>query len=106
MLAVVNPIEEPLNPSLPYCRDVRGVSGEVESCTSDRSSSALIILYRSVGKLCVNTLPWIVSISRALSTLRGLRGAPEVPHYAERRSLSDSTCWNLVAKTQQWAQMG
>jgi len=62
-LAVVNPIEEPLNPSLPYCRDVRGVSGEVESCTSDRSSSALIILYRSMGKLSVNTLPWIVSIS-------------------------------------------
>ena len=34
------------------------------------------------------------SVLRALSSLRGLRGAPEVPHYAERRSLSDSKCWN------------
>ena len=25
---------------------------------------------------------------------------------SERRSLSDSTCWNLVAKTQRWEQMG
>ena len=30
------------------------------------------------------------SVLRALSTLRGLRGAPKFPHYAERRSLSDS----------------
>jgi len=28
------------------------------------------------------------------------------PHYAERRSLSDSKCWNLVAKTQRWVKMG
>ena len=32
------------------------------------------------------------SVLRALSTLRGLRGAPKCPHYAERRSLSDSKC--------------
>ena len=30
------------------------------------------------------------STLRTLSTLRGLRGAPKCPHYAERRSLSDS----------------
>ena len=28
------------------------------------------------------------------------------PHYAERRSLSDSKCWNLVAETQRWVKMG
>ena len=32
------------------------------------------------------------SALRALSSLRGLRGAPAGPHYAERRSLSDSKC--------------
>ena len=46
------------------------------------------------------------SALRALLSLRVLRGAPEVPHYAERRSLSDSTCWNLVAKTQRSEYMG
>ena len=44
------------------------------------------------------------SALRALSTLRGLRGAPDL--LSERRSLSDSKCWNLVAKTQRWEQMG
>ena len=32
------------------------------------------------------------SALRALSSLGGSRGAPEVPHYAERHSLSDSKC--------------
>ena len=32
------------------------------------------------------------SVLRVLSSLRGLRRAPEVPHYAERRSLSGSKC--------------
>ena len=41
------------------------------------------------------------SALRALSSLRGLRGHPRFPHYAERRSLSDSKCW-----TQRWAKMG
>ena len=31
---------------------------------------------------------------------------PRFPHYAERRSLSDSKCWNLIAKTQRWVKMG
>ena len=34
------------------------------------------------------------SVLRTLSSLRGLRGHPRCPHYAERRSLSDSKCWN------------
>ena len=34
------------------------------------------------------------SALRTLSSLRGLRGHPRCPHYAERRSLSDSKCWN------------
>ena len=37
---------------------------------------------------------------------RGQRGpqlGPKIPRYA---SLSDSKCWNLVAKTQRWAKMG
>ena len=38
--------------------------------------------------------PRVDSALRALSSLRGLRGHPRYPHYAERRSLSDSTCWN------------
>ena len=38
------------------------------------------------------------SALRTLSSMRGLRGAPAGPHYAERRSLSDSKCW-----TQRWA---
>ena len=46
------------------------------------------------------------SALRALLSLRGLRGYPRFPHYAERRSLSDSKCWDLVAKTQRWEQMG
>ena len=42
------------------------------------------------------------SALRTLSSLRGLRGHPRFPHYAERRSLSDSKCWNGGKK---WVKM-
>ena len=41
------------------------------------------------------------SALKTLSSLRGLRGAPEVPPLCR-----DSKCWNLVAKTQRWAKIG
>ena len=36
-------------------------------------------------------------------TSLGITGAPIMPRNV---SLSDSKCWNLVAKTQRWAKMG
>ena len=37
---------------------------------------------------------------RALSSLRGLRGHPRCPHYADRLRLSDSKCKNKLVVRQ------
>jgi len=47
------------------------------------------------------------SVLRALSSLRGLRERlTSLPIMPRDVSLSDTKCWNLVAKTQRWAKMG
>ena len=47
---------------------------------------------RAFGFSFLQNLQRLLQNLKALSSLRGLRGHPRCPHYAERRSLSDSKC--------------